>query len=79
MNLDILEKRVLEIQKTVQMLSKEIRKVNTPEHTTLQQCSASTDADIAKQREIARRMREARDKMPPLGMSIKEMVEEGRV
>ena len=38
-----------------------------------------TDADIARQREIARRMREARDKMPPPGMSIKEMVEEGRV
>ena len=39
----------------------------------------TTDADIARQREIAQRMREARDKMPSLGMSIKEMVEEGRV
>lgn len=39
----------------------------------------TTDADIARQREIARRMREARDKMPPLGMSIKEMVEDGRM
>ena len=52
--------------------------MNTPEHTTLRQCSAATDADITRQRETARRMREARDKMPPLGMSIKEMVEEGR-
>ena len=45
----------------------------------LKQNGQTTDADIAKQREIARRMREARDKMPPLDMSIKEMVEEGRV
>lgn len=60
------------------MPSKEVHKVNTPEHTTLRQCSAATDADITRQRETARRMREARDKMPPLGMSIKEMVEEGR-
>ena len=45
----------------------------------LKQNGQTTDADIARQRETARRMREARDKMPPLGMSIKEMVEEGRV
>ena len=45
----------------------------------LKQNGQTTDADIARQREIARRMREARDKMPPLDMSIKEMVEEGRV
>ena len=53
----------------------------------LTQNGQTTDADITRQREIARRMREARlparcaqagDKMPPLGMSIKEMVEEGR-
>ena len=44
----------------------------------LKQNRQTTDADIARQRETARRMREARDKMPPLGMSIKEMVEEGR-
>ena len=61
------------------MLSKEISEVNIPEHTTLRQCSEATDADIARQREIARRMREARDKMLPLEMSIKEMVEEGRM
>ncbi len=30
------------------------------------------------QREAARRMRAARDLMEPLGMSIKELVEEGR-
>ena len=45
----------------------------------LTQNGQTTDADIARQREAARRMREARDKMPPLDMSIKEMVEEGRV
>ena len=45
----------------------------------LKQNGQMTDADIARQRETARRMRETRDKMPPLGMPIKEMVEEGRV
>ena len=45
----------------------------------LKQNGQTTDADIARQRETARRMREARDKMPPLGMSLKEMVEEGRM
>ena len=46
---------------------------------SLKQNGQTTDADLARQREIAQRMREARDKMPSLGMSIKEMVEEGRV
>ncbi len=45
----------------------------------LKQNGQTTDADIARQRETARRMREAREKMSPLGISIKEMVEEGRV
>ena len=70
MDLSVLERRVCEIEKNVQELLHEIR--------LLKQNGQTTDADIARQREIARRMREARDKMPPLGMSIKEMVEEGR-
>ena len=70
MDLSVLEKHVCEIEKRVQELLREIG--------FLKKYSAVTDADLARQREIARRMREARDKMPPLGMSIKEMVEEGR-
>ena len=31
-----------------------------------------------RQVEIARRMRAARDAMPPLGMSVKELIEAGR-
>lgn len=31
-----------------------------------------------QQAEIARRMRAARDAMPPLGMSVKELIEAGR-
>ena len=30
------------------------------------------------QREVARRMRAARDVMPPLGISVKALIEEGR-
>ena len=70
MNLNVLEKRVCEIEKNVRKLLHEIR--------LLKQNRQTTDADRVRQRETARRMREARDKMPPLDMSIKEMVEEGR-
>lgn len=31
-----------------------------------------------RQAEVARRMRAARDAMPPLGMSVKELIEAGR-
>lgn len=33
---------------------------------------------VRSQYEIARRMRAAREKMPPLSMSVKDLVEEGR-
>ena len=39
----------------------------------------SLEADQRQhQEEVARRMRAARDSMPPLGMSVKELVEAGR-
>jgi hypothetical protein len=39
----------------------------------------SPEADRRKhQVEVARRMRAARDAMPPLGMSVKELIEAGR-
>ncbi|MCE2434369.1 MAG: hypothetical protein J4F29_15830 [Candidatus Latescibacteria bacterium] len=69
---DILE------QKASQETLKQDYSINDIE-SLLKQNGQTTDADIARQRETARRMREARDKMPPLRMSIKEMVEEGRV
>lgn len=70
MDLNALEKRIHQIEKNVQTLLLEIHQ--------LKKNDQATDADFLKQREIARQMREARDKMPPLGMSIKEMVEDGR-
>ncbi len=78
MDLSVLEKRVCEVEKRVQELLQEIGFLKKSGLIAPPQCSSVTDADIVRQREIARRMREARDKMPPLGMSIKEMVEEGR-
>ncbi len=38
----------------------------------------SEPASVESQREIFQRMRAARDAMPPLGMDIREMIEEGR-
>jgi hypothetical protein len=35
-------------------------------------------AEDRRQVEVARRMRAARDAMPPLGMSVKELIEAGR-
>ena len=78
MDLRVLEERVCEVEKRVQELLREIGFLKKSGQIAPPQYSAVTEADIVRQREIARRMREARDKMPPLGMSIKEMVEEGR-
>jgi hypothetical protein len=39
----------------------------------------SLEADTRQhQREVAKHMRAARDAMPPLGMSVKELIEAGR-
>ena len=70
MDLNALEKRIYQIEKNVQALLLEIHQ--------LKHNDQATDTDFLKQREIARQMREERGKMPPLGMSIKEMVEDGR-
>ena len=78
MDLSVLEERVCEIEKRVQELLREIGFLKKSGQIAHPQYSAVTEADMVRQREIARRMREARDKMSPLGMSIKEMVEEGR-
>ena len=77
MDLRVLEERVCEVEKRVQELLREIGFLKKSGQIVPPQYSAVTDANMVRQREIARRMREARDKMPPLGMSIKEMVEEG--
>ena len=39
---------------------------------------AAPEADRRHQIEVARRMRAARDAMPPLGVSVKELIEAGR-
>ena len=77
MDLRVLEERVCEVEKRVQELLREIGFLKKSGQIVPPQYSAVTDANMVRQREIARRMCEARDKMPPLGMSIKEMVEEG--
>jgi len=43
----------------------------------LEEVSSAADT-CQHQREIARHMRAARDAMPPLGMSVKELIEAGR-
>jgi hypothetical protein len=43
----------------------------------LEEVSLETDKR-QHQREVAKRMRVARDAMPPLGMSVKELIEAGR-
>ena len=78
MDLRGLEERVCEVEKRVQELLREIGFLKKSGQIASPQYSAVTEADMVRQREIARRMREARDTMSPLGMSIKEMVEEGR-
>lgn len=70
MDLNALEKRIYQIEKNVQALLLEIHH--------LKQNDQTVDTDVLKQQETAKRMLAARDARPPLDISIKEMVEEGR-
>lgn len=66
MNLQALEARIQEIDKAIHELLQEIQQMK------------EINPENSQQVEIARRMRLAREAMAPLGMSVKELVEEGR-
>jgi predicted DNA-binding antitoxin AbrB/MazE fold protein len=53
-----------------------LQKINMPEGYQVQLIIQSQAKE--KDREIVRRMQQARDAMPPLGMNIKDLVEDGR-
>ena len=66
MDLQGLETRIQEIDQAIHELLQEIDQMKAAE------------SGNSRQVEIARRMRLARDAMAPLGMSVKDLVEEGR-
>ena len=76
---DIMPEPILE--KTVELwevIQKEkqsdVDTVDTPDPEFMEQIANK----VMKDRAIALRMRNARDAMPPLGLNIKDLVEEGR-
>lgn len=53
-----------------------LQQLNIPEGHQVQIIVQAHSKEI--DREIVRRMQQARDAMPPLGMNVKDLVEEGR-
>lgn len=72
MNLQRLEERALEVERSIHELLREIRRMKQA------QSDQSIETGRSKQIEIARRMRAARDAMLPLDATVKDLVEEGR-
>ena len=65
MNLDDLEKRLIELEKMIQTLLRNVQQMKSR-------------GSFLRQREVSMRMRISRDAMPPLDIPIKSMVEDGR-
>lgn len=71
MNLQALETRIQEIDKVIHQLLQEI-------HQMKEAGADSSPERRDQQVAIARQMRAAREAMAPLGMRVKDLVEEGR-